>query len=77
MAGQHALAIDDAWPPVGVVVVRPLSEPCPFDTSCDGCGVALRTGWPVRETTGPGPVVTGFMCCPCWWGRTLWARSRG
>jgi len=70
MAGQHAL-IEYSRSRIGMVVVRPLSEPCPFDTSCDGCGVALRKGWPARETTGRGPVVTGFMCCPCWWGRML------
>ena len=70
MAGQHALTVVDTAPPADVAA-RPSPQPCPFDTSCDGCGVALRKGWPVRETTGSGPVVTGFMCCPCWWGRTL------
>ncbi len=48
MAGQHALTVEDASRHVGVVVTRPLSQACPFDTSCDGCGVALRKGWPVR-----------------------------
>ena len=75
MAGQHALTVEagreDAPSQVGVLVTRPLSLPCPFDTSCDGCGMALRNGWPVRPTTGPGPVVTGYMCCPCWWDRML------
>ena len=70
MSGQHALIIEDAPPYVGAGVTRPLSQSCPFDTSCDGCGVRLRKGWLVRPTTGSGQVVTGFMCCPCWWGRT-------
>lgn len=71
MAGQHALTVEDAAPQVGVAVARPLSQSCPFNTTCDGCGVALRQGWPVRPTTGSGRVTTGFMCCPCWWGRML------
>lgn len=70
MSGQHTLTVLDTTLSADAVA-RPLSEPCPFDTSCDGCGVVLRKGWPVRETTGSGPVKTGFMCCPCWWSRTL------
>lgn len=70
MAAQHTLTVQDAPHMTGKRLPRPLSQPCPFDTRCDGCGVAVRKGWPVRLTAGSGPVVTGYMCCPCWWKRT-------
>jgi hypothetical protein len=71
MAGQHTLTTGDAVIMASPLVARPLSQSCPFNTTCDGCSVALRKGWPVRPSTGSGPVTTGFMCCACWWDRSL------